>query len=384
MSYSEDNSYEKILTRCLADERFADMDTREGSVIYNALAPVCLELAEAYVKMDLLEKQTFLLTATGSNLDKRVYDYGLSRKLGSYALRVAEFKQYKIKTDGSYYLDDNGERILVDMDIDIGVRFAVPSSSSTYEYIGKIDGNYILKCEQAGTAGNSHIGTIIPLTPVNGLIEAKITSTYQYGDDDETDVELRDRAINSLNYASFGGNISDYVEKTNAIDGVGSTKVFPAWQYNGSVLLSIVSPEYDPVSDEFVKLVKEQLDPDDHTGQGVGTAPIGHYVTVTTPVKKSVDVEMTLELESTSTLDNIKESVESKLEEYFLSVRRQFAQDVNLTLYRARVIEAVLTISSILNVKDVKFNDAEKDITFIDEAHIGMQYLPYLNEVTLK
>lgn len=383
MSYSEDNSFEKILTRCLSDERFASLDVREGSVIYDALAPVCLELAEAYVKMDLLEKQTFLLTSTGTNLDNRVYDYGLSRESATYALRIAEFKQYKTKVDGTYYYDDNGDKILVNMDIDTGVRFAVPNSSTTYEYIGKIDGHHILRCEQTGTVGNNHLGTILPLTPVNGLIEASITSTYQYGEDEETDDELRERAVNSLNYASFGGNIEDYIEKTNSIDGVGNTKVFPAWQYNGSVLLSIVSPEFDPVTDAFTKVVKEELDPENSTGQGVGTAPIGHYVTVTTPVKQNVTVEATLELDSSVTLETIQEDVEAKLEEYFLSVRQSFAQNVDLTLYRARIIEKVLELTSILNIKNVKLNGEEKDLTFTDEAHIGMQYLPYLDEVVL-
>ena len=96
MSYSDDNTFEKILNRCLANDRLVDVDKRVGSIIYDALAPVCLELAEAYVKMDILEEQTYLMTATGNNLDKRVYDYGISRKKATRPLRIAEFKQYKV------------------------------------------------------------------------------------------------------------------------------------------------------------------------------------------------------------------------------------------------------------------------------------------------
>lgn len=385
MSYSDDNSFEKIMDRCLGNKILENVDKRPGSIIYDALAPICLELAEAYVKMDIMEEQTFLTTATGINLDKRAFDYGLSRTPATNALRIAEFKKYKMDSDGNFVHDDKGNKILIDMDITEGARFTLPEDSSiTFEYIGKTDGYNILKCEQTGTKGNEHVGTILPLIPIKNLIEAKITSTYKPAEDEETDEELRKRVVDSINYSSFGGNIEDYIEKVNAIDGVGNTKVFPAWQYNGSVLLSIVDPIFNPITDEFAKNLKEQIDPDEDTGQGVGIAPIGHYVTITTPVKKYVNVSMSVELMNTVTLETIKEDVERKIFEYFEAVRKSFGQNVNLTIYRARIIEKVLELKEVLNVKDVALNGNFTDVTFIDEGLIGYQYLPYMGEVTIE
>lgn len=385
MSYSDDNSFEKIMDRCLGNKILENVDKRPGSIIYDALAPICLELAEAYVKMDIMEEQTFLTTATGINLDKRAFDYGLSRTPATNALRIAEFKKYKMDSDGNFVHDDKGNKILIDMDITEGARFTLPEDSSiTFEYIGKTDGYNILKCEQTGTKGNEHVGTILPLIPIKNLIEAKITSTYKPAEDEETDEELRKRVVDSINYSSFGGNIEDYIEKVNAIDGVGNTKVFPAWQYNGSVLLSIVDPIFNPITDEFAKNLKEQIDPDEDTGQGVGIAPIGHYVTITTPVKKYVNVSMSVELMNTVTLETIKEDIERKISEYFETVRKSFGQNVNLTIYRARIIEKVLELKEVLNVKDVALNGNFTDVTFIDEGLIGYQYLPYMGEVTIE
>lgn len=385
MSYSNDNSFEKIMDRCLGNKILENVDKRPGSIIYDALAPICLELAEAYVKMDIMEEQTFLTTATGINLDKRAFDYGLSRTPATNALRVAEFKKYKMDSDGNFAHDDKGNKILIDMDITEGARFTLPEDSSiTFEYTGKIDGYNILKCEQTGTKGNEHVGTILPLVPIKNLIEAKITSTYKPAEDEETDEELRERVIDSINYSSFGGNIEDYIEKVNAIDGVGNTKVFPAWQYNGSVLLSIVDPIFNPITDEFAKNLKEQIDPDEDTGQGVGIAPIGHYVTITTPAKKYVNVSMSVELMNTVTLETIKEDIEKKISEYFETVRKSFGQNVNLTIYRARIIEKILELKEVLNVKDVALNGNFIDVTFIDEGLIGYQYLPYMGEVTIE
>ena len=385
MSYSDDNTFEKILNRCLANDRLVDVDKRVGSVIYDALAPVCLELAEAYVKMDILEEQTYLMTATGNNLDKRVYDYGISRRKATRALRIAEFKQYKVDSQGNYVLDENNQRILIDMEIEVGIRFAIPENAEiTYEYIGKTDGYKILECEQTGTQGNEHLGTILPLTPILNLAQANIISTYKPAEDDETDTELRARAVANLNYGAFGGNIQDYIERVNAIDGVGQTKVFPAWQYNGSVLLSVVDPLYNPITDEFARNLKEQIDPEDSTGQGIGIAPIGHYVTITTPTRQDVDVALTIEFLNTETIETIQEEVERKIKEYFLSIRQSYKQDVNLTIYRARIIEKVLELEFVLNVTDVKLNGEMNDIVYVDEGLLGKQYLPYLRSVTIE
>lgn len=384
MSYSEDNTYEKILDRMLSQDILVNVDKREGSIIYDALAPCAMELANAYAMIDILQEQTYLMTATGSNLDKRVYDYGISRQEASQALRIGEFKKYQIDDDGNYVLDEDGNKILVDMDIPEGSRFAVPENENIiFKYVGITDGYKILQCESAGTGGNEHIGIILPITPINNLIEAKITSTYKYGEDEESDDDLRARTKEYLNYMPYGGNIADYIEKVNAIDGVGNTKVFPAWQYNGSVLLSVVDPTFNPINNEFVAYLKNLIDPEE-SGQGIGIAPIGHFVTITTPVEMTVDVELTLETQIDSEIGEIHQQVEEIIENYFDSVRRQFAQNVRLALYRAKIIELILSnVSEVLNVTDVLLNNSGTDIVYTDEGQIGMQYLPKLGEVTL-
>ena len=385
MSYSEGNSYEKILDRALNNARLSDIDRREGSVIYNAIAPVCLELAEAYVKMDILESQTYLMTATGTNLDKRAYDYGILRKEATYALRTGSFKKYKTDTNGNIVLDDEGNKILVDMEIPTGQRFVVPNDSTTFVYTGKEDGLHLLKCEQAGSKGNSHVGIILPLTPILGLVEAKIVSTYTPAEDKETDSELRERTKQHINYQPYGGNIADYIETVNAIEGVGQTKVFPAWQYRGSVLLSVVDPQYNPVSEEFAALLKEKIDPESNTGNGVGIAPIGHFVTITTPTRRPVNVALSLEIVIDTDEGELYEQIVEILEAYFLSVRQQFKQDVRLAVYRSRIIERLLTgCASIINVRDCLLNGADADVVYTDEAQLRMQNLPYVGEVTIQ
>lgn len=385
MSYSDDNTYEKILNRMLAQDILVNVDKRVGSIIYDAIAPCAMELANAYAMIDILQEQTYLLSATGNNLDKRVFDYGISRNSATQALRIGEFKKYLLDENNEYVLDENDERVLVDMEIPEGSRFVLPDNNNLiFKYVGETDGYKILECESAGSGGNEYVGVILPLTPIADLVEAKITSTYKYGEDEETDDELRTRAQNYLNETAFGGNIADYIEKVNSIDGVGNTKVFPAWQQNGSVLLSVVDPQFNPITSQFENYLKELIDPEEDSGNGIGIAPIGHIVTITTPTEETVDVELTVSIDSNAVSGEVTTEIETVLENYIDSVRRQFAQDSTLAVYRARIIERILDgVSDVLNVTDVLLNNSDSDIIYTDEGLIGRQYLPKLGQVVV-
>ena len=384
--YSDGNSFEQILDRTLSNELLSDVDKREGSIVYDTLAPVCMELADAYAKMDILESQLSLLTATGSNLDNRAYEQGMAREQETQAERIGTFKKYQIdEQTGEYVKDENDNKILINMDIPEGSRFVSPENDSIiYEFIGKDDKDEnILRCETYGTVGNEYTGTILPLTAIPDLVEAKITGTHIPAQDTESDDELRTRVINKLNSLSFGGNIDAYIEKVSSIDGVGTCKVFPAWQYNGSVLLSVVDSSYEPITQSFADRIKEEIDPEESSGQGVGFAPIGHYVTITTPIKSNVKVQFHLDLEADVTIGNVQEECKQKIEEYFNSVRHEFYQDKTLGIYRARIIDKILEIPEVLNVTDVLLNDVDADITYTDEGLLEHQYLPYVSEVII-
>ena len=371
MGYSEENTFQKILNRTLNNELLNNYDKREGSVIYNTLAPLCLELANAYQLLDIFQEQTYLLSATGKNLDNRVYDYGIAREQATYAKRVGEFK----KNEGG---------VLVDMDVPVGSRFAVPDNMDIiYTFTGKVDGLNILECETAGTVGNQHTGDILPVNPIANLVSAEIVDTYEYGQDEETDTALRKRVLDSIQNLAFGGNIPDYIQKVNAIDGVGNTKVFPAWNRNGGVLLSVVDPSFNPISSTFADNLKEMVDPTEYTGQGYGIAPIGHYVTITTPVEDEVDVSLDVTLESGVEIGTVYDEIEGYIQDYFLNVRKNFGQDNTLAIYRARITEAVLKCDKVLNVTSVLLNSVDDDVIYVDTETLNGQTLPYLGELTI-
>ena len=367
MSYSEDNTFEKIMERALFNPILDLVDKRQGSIIYDALAPMALELSEMYVKMDIMDSQIYLASATGENLDKKAYDYGVLRKQATKAQRIGEFKDS----------DD------ADMNIPVGTRFAVAdeSLSLTYVYKGTTDGHEILECEQTGTQGNTYTGTILPLTPVAGMAVSNIIGTYQPAQDIESDEDLRERVTELLNNVAFGGNIADYIQKIRSIDGVGTAKIFPAWNGGGTVKASVVDSSYNPISAQFISLIKEEIDPTSDEGNGVGTAPIGHVVTITTPTELTVDVSMIVSLEAGYNISNVREAIETNISNYFKDVRKNFGQNNTLAIYIARVITAVLDVPHVLNVTSVTLNGSASDIIMTDSA--STQYLPEIGDIII-
>ena len=608
MAYSDGNSYNEILERCLSNERLAKIDKRQGSVIYDTLAPLCFELAEAYIRMDIMEDQSYLLTATGSNLDKKVYDYGIIRESATKAERIGIFKQNLVNNqneyvyayeyvgsnlgnyvvvDGQYefvgknngrflysqhvynyvgsgvgdytvsaihvgankgnylynpnggepvyiyvgdnngnytitatYVGDNSgnyvyesndygligegrgdynvayqevgdnqgayvrtDKMLVDLDVPIGSRFSVPNNSNLIFQFKEVRTLFngkqapldayeeynILECESAGTGGNTYIGTILPLTPTIGLVSAELDSEIvTTARDEETDDELRERTQKYLNNVAFGGNIADYLNEVEKQDGTGGVKVFPAYinenqavirviaedehpiplaqltniidiiklhsqykyvgedqgeysfanneysdvgegngdydlitsaypitygkklEFDGSVMISVVDDNFDPLSAGAITNLQNKIDPPDNSGEGYGIAPIGHYVTITTPTEANVNVVLTASFKTGSDVDEEKVKIANSVSKYFTSVRKEFGQDSILEIVVAFISRNILNdCPNVTNITQLKIYDMREavptpetdKITYNDTAYV--QYIPKLGTLTI-
>ena len=278
-------TYEEILQRCL-DRIPNTIDKRQGSIIYDALAPCCVELAQMYIELSGIYDQVFIDTAVGEALDKLVEQNGVKRKDATYALRKGEFN----------------------MVVPVDNRFS--DGVNTYIVIENIVGtnNSILKCEQAGVVGNSYYGSLTPITYLQGLTKAELTDIIDMGDDIESDEDLRVRYMESVTAPEFGGNVSDYQNKVKSLTGVGGCKVIPIWNGGGTVKLIITNSQGGVPTSSLVNDVQEAVDPNQDQ-QGLGIAPIGHVVTVVGAVAKNISVSATFTLESGVDPSDIQDSV---------------------------------------------------------------------------
>lgn len=361
------DSYEQILKRLL--EQVDDtLDKRQGSIIFDALAPAAMELAQCYASLEIYKEQTYLKTATGENLDNRVADYAIYRNPATNAIRIITV------------VDTNNEPL----DIELGSKFTIPVEYGGYNYIitERIEvGKFKARCETVGSIGNDYLGVLLPLYNINGLGKAEIVGTFQPGEDIETDEDLRKRAINAINKNAFGGNQADYRRYMQEIEGVGQVKIFPVWNGGGTVKLSFVNSDNSIPSDEFVDEVQTEIDPIVNSGEGIGLAPIGHHVTVTKPVKYKINIDVYVDVNANYSLSNVQDEIIKRINDYILEVQNSWQDSEILTIYLSKVIAYSLLVTGIDNVARVIINDEQADLQLEETAQL--QQFPVIGEVNI-
>lgn len=366
-SFSKNNDFESILTRLL--DRVPDtLDKRQGSIIYDALAPAAAELSQCYIALDVYQDQTYLENAVGENLDNRVADYGISRNQATFAERVGEFR------------DTSGNLMIME----IGTRFGIPNVNGGYNYriIEEIElGKYVLVCETAGTVGNEYFGELLPITSVNNLGKAFLTDIYIAGEDIESDESLKLRTIDKLRETPFGGNVSEYKQYVEGLEGIGTCLVIPVWNGGGTVKIVPITSGFDIPTEAKITDIQSLLDPVQNQGVGLGIAPIGHIVTVAAPTKLPIIVEADIQLDATYTLEGLREPIETSVKNYIREIQTDWSDVEELTIYTSRLIAAILNVKGVTNVENLTINNESYNFTILPKAENNL--FPMLDEVIL-
>lgn len=356
-------SFEEIMNRCL--DRVDDkLDKRQGSIIYDALAPVCVELANMFMVVEIFKDQTYVNTATDENLDNWGSNISLPRYDATKSIRIAEFY--------------NSENIKVNLPLN--TRFVSADENAT-PFILIDSENSLLQCEESGSIGNDYFGNILPLNYTKNLKSAKIVGTHTPAENVEDDNTYRNRIIQHLSYTAYGGNVADYIEFVNAIDGVGSCKVFPVWNGGGTVKVSIVDTEFNSVTDEFIENVQTIIDPITNSGEGYGIAPIGHSVTVTTPTLEDINIELTISPKTDFTISSLIPFIEEELQNYIDEVKAQWVTDDILYIRTSYINYRIMHIEGVFNVENILINGVNSDYELTQDSL--NQKLPKLNEVVV-
>lgn len=346
------------------------VDTREGSIIYDALAPACYQLASFTMELRNTMLESYVVSATGEYLDLRAEEAGVVRIPATPAVVTVTFTS----SGGQPY------------DADIGSRFSSIGDDPVYYSVTRkvSDGVYQLTAEIAGSKGNEYVGVLLPLDNFNDFGQALLTEITVPARDDETDDSLRARVIAEKGVGAFGGNIEDYTRMITDLDGVGGVQVYPAWQGGGTVLLSIVNNVFEVPSQELVSEVQEAIDPV-IDGSGVGLAPIGHKVTVRGPVQKVIDVSFYMNVESGANQSAIFDEAKTVIGNYFLSVRQRWSnrgiKGYEAWIYRSQITSAILSIQGVANAAGIKLNGKDEDVKL--ELTSEKQELPILGKVSL-
>lgn len=395
----ENTTYESILKRML--DRVPDrFDKREGSVIWDTHSPTAIELQILYLELDTILKEAYGDSASREFLILRCGERGIFPHEATKAVLKGVF---------------------VPTDIDV-TRQRFNIGDINYIVAEKIaDGEYRVECETAGKIGNQFFGTMIPIEYIKGLQSAELTEILIPGEDEEETEDLRQRYFESFNESAFGGNRADYLEKTNAIPGVGRTKVTRVWNTDispadmlpneivetwyddikgtltgeirhwldsvfyagkskklttgGTVLLTIINSEFDVASNTLVQRVQTAIDPDVNAGEGYGLAPIGHVVKVESAVAKEINISTDLTFESGYGWDNLQSSIEKAISDYLLELRKIWADSSSLIIRVSQIDNRILSIPGVVDIQNTLINGAGNNLM------LGKYEIPVLGGV---
>ena len=352
-----------------------DIDQREGSIVFDALAPAAMAMAQQSLTMANIIRQSYIKTAQGEFLDYRAVEHGTAR----YAATQTEVK--------AKFLDSDGNAI---NNVQIGDQFASIGETPIFYTIQKINDDLTgeLTADDPGTTANSYIGQILPVTSNDSLSWAEITEIVAPARDEETDDHLRDRLLKADDWVAYGGNVADYLSMLSKINEVGAGQVYPVWAGPGTVKLVILNNNLMPASADLVKKVKNLIDPEDSEALGYGLAPIDHQVTVVAPSILTVNVASTVTIDSKQNADSVKAKIKEAIENYFELLRQSWntvdpktGRGYSQTVYRSKILSQIMSVEGVINASVPVLNGTDGDITLTFNNQTSE--LPILGEVVL-
>jgi uncharacterized phage protein gp47/JayE len=346
MAY-EDITYEAILDRMIerVSEKYPNLDTREGSIIFNALAPAAIELAMMYAELDNVLAESFVDTASREYLLMKCKEVGIN---------IEDF-------DESYGV----HRGIFDVEVPIGSRWNCDLYNfEVTEFIG-MDGehySYKMECDTPGTVPNNQTGNLTPITEYPmGLGYAYLIECLIEGEEETSDDEVRNIYYAYVNSGAIDGNIGQYETWCELYDGIGHYKIFPLWNGENTVKVSILSSSNRVASTQLIEVFQNYLDPNSE-GMGNGVAPIGAKVTVTTGTEKPINVKASVKLKSGYTDTS---PISTAIDEYLRSIAYE-----KLTVSYLNIGACILNVECVESVSNLVVNNGTNDI------HLGTEEVP--------
>lgn len=333
----EDMTYENILQGML-NRVPDDIDKREGSVIYDALAPAAYFLADQYFQLGNFVDLVLPDTALGEYLDRTVSAYGIARKPATAAVR-------KMITSGA---------------VEIGTRWGI---NSLVYMVNKAltETEYAVICETNGTIGNQYSGEMQALSAVSG-ITATLGDIITAGTDEENDDAMRARFYEKVRLPATSGNAYHYQQWALEVPGVGAAKVIPLGDGPGTVTILVVDSN-KAVSPTLPEKVAEYIET---------VRPIGATVSVFSPDVLEINIVANVQLDGSESLEEVKQVFKTELTDFLK----------NLTFSGKRVSYAKIG-NVLLDVPGVSDFDTFTINGAIGNIAVGDRQVPVVGTISL-
>lgn len=332
------NAYENLYGGSLSDV--------SGTFVGDNLAANAVEFEKAYIEMNLMMEAAFAETSWGEYLTMRAAEHGIDRKDA-------------VQAQGTVTVTGNGV-------VPVGSLFAT-ESGITFEAVKSVtiekSGDVPVRAVDAGTSGNVAAKTITKIPVTIAGISSVINSAATYdGYNAESDESLLNRLYLHVRNPITSGNANHYREWALSVGGVGTAKVVPLWNGNGTVKVIITDVDYNQASDTLIKTVSDYINT---------VCPIGATVTVVTP---SI---------TECTISAIVTVAENKDTEYQTDLQTAISNYLQVEAFNeghvslAKIGKAMLDSGAITDYDSLQLNGATTKVTLSDEE------IPRLKDLTV-
>lgn len=362
-------TYDQMLKEVI-DNAPEGVDTRQGSIFYDAVSGILMKVAKLYTDLDLVFYLTQLDTTTGEYLDTKASEYGITR-------RAATSTQYNVTFTG--LTPDNGERFYTD-----GMYFVLKETAAHVPY---------LEAEIPGTSGNDvESGTpAIPVNNIQGLEAATFGSILEYGSDDETDDSLRLRLREKIASPTENGNKQHYKTWCESYEGVGRARIVPLWNGPNTVKAILINPIGLPCSSTVVSGVQQYVDPATNgytttvdgvtyvvgDGLGEGVANLGAHFTAVAAGETTINLEFDAELINGATVDGATEAATVAVSDYFKELVMSTTEATDIVIRLSAVGAIIAGLPQIVDYQNLKLNGDTENI------EPGENNVPIIGEVVI-
>lgn len=338
----EDKTAEALLDAMLENAP-DDVDKREGSVVYDLLAPAAIEFSLAYTELDTLLLLAFADTAEGELLDRRVAEFGLTRKPAVKATGQVTF------TGPEGTVIPAGTRLVTG-----GVEpiYFVTTAEAT---ITGGTATVSAEAEEGGAKGNVAAGEITSLAvgeSLFGVVSVTNPQPFDGGADTESDDDLRARFFDRVRKPVTSGNANHYRQWALEVAGVGDAKVYPVANGPGTVKVVLLDPEKTAPPQAVVDEVAAYIE---------SVRPVGASVEVVAATEVPIDVSATLTLAADKELSDVQTEFESLLTDYLKSLA--FADPV---VRYSKIASLLIDIDGVLDYSGLTVNGGISNVTIAD------------------
>ena len=145
-------------------------------------------------------------------------------------------------------------------------------------------------------------------------------------------------------------------------------KVFPVWNGGGTVKIVFVNSDWGVPSSTLVDTVQTAVDPTQNQGEGVGIAPIGHVVTVVGVTGTAISVSFKLTFATGYTWDTVKTAVTKAIQDYFVALAKDWANQSGITVRVSQVETKVLSVDGVIDITGTTINGGTQNIVLASDA----------------